>query len=213
MSINWCKSCNVPIIKKSSCSCGMTTVRLATDVRPVFPQERYLLFLLTHNDEYLSKSEWVAKGYRYILDGQPVKEPLTDFMKEADLGDVRRKLETASFDALERAFSNEMERFVKVNTDHIQQLTYAAQYSIKEATAEYERFLPVVSFSGGKDSTVVSDLVTSALSNPSILHLFGDTTLEFPLTHDYVKRFRRRHSKTLSLRRAPTMILCLCVKK
>ena len=196
MSIYWCKNCNIPIIGKNSCSCGRTTLRFATDVRPVFPQERYLLFLLTHNHEYLSKSVWVAKGYRYILNGQPVKESLTDLMKEANLGDVRRELEMVSFDALERAFSDEMERFVKANTDHIQQLAYAAEYSIKEAIARYERCLPVVSFSGGKDSTVVSDLVTSALSNPSILHLFGDTTLEFPLTHDYVKRFRRRHSKT-----------------
>ena len=42
-------------------------------------------------------------------------------------------------------------------------------------------------FSGGKDSTVTSDLVIRALSEPKILHIFGDTTLEFPETIKYVE--------------------------
>lgn len=49
----------------------------------------------------------------------------------------------------------------------------------------------VISFSGGKDSTVVADIVTRALSDPSIVHIFGDTTLEFPTTYEYVSRFRK----------------------
>ena len=53
-----------------------------------------------------------------------------------------------------------------------------------------------VSFSGGKDSTVTSHLVRTALSNPSIIHIFGDTTLEFPDTIEYVKRFRQENRKT-----------------
>lgn len=51
----------------------------------------------------------------------------------------------------------------------------------------------VLSFSGGKDSTVTADVVTKALSNPSLVHIFGNTTLEFPSTYDYVKRFRADH--------------------
>ena len=47
-----------------------------------------------------------------------------------------------------------------------------------------------VSFSGGKDSTVTSDLVIRALSEPKILHIFGDTTLEFPETIKYVERLK-----------------------
>ena len=51
----------------------------------------------------------------------------------------------------------------------------------------------MLSFSGGKDSTVTADVVTKALSNPSLVHIFGNTTLEFPSTYDYVKRFRAEH--------------------
>ena len=44
----------------------------------------------------------------------------------------------------------------------------------------------IVGFSGGKDSTVVSRIVRDALQNESVIHFFGDTTLEFPSTHVYV---------------------------
>ena len=53
-----------------------------------------------------------------------------------------------------------------------------------------------VSFSGGKDSTVTSDIVMRALSEPKILHIFGDTTLEFPETMRYVDRFKKEHPQT-----------------
>jgi len=35
------------------------------------------------------------------------------------------------------------------------------------------------------------------LSNPSIIHIFGDTTLEFPSTYEYVARFRKNNPKTI----------------
>lgn len=54
----------------------------------------------------------------------------------------------------------------------------------------------MVSFSGGKDSTVVSHLVRKALNNQSILHIFGDTTLELPLTYKYVERFKEENPMT-----------------
>ncbi len=57
-----------------------------------------------------------------------------------------------------------------------------------------------VSFSGGKDSTVVSDLVRKALGNPSIIHIFGNTTLEFPQTYEYIDRFKAANRKTPVLR-------------
>ena len=51
----------------------------------------------------------------------------------------------------------------------------------------------ITTFSGGKDSTVTADIVTKALGNPSLVHIFGNTTLEFPQTVEYVKRFKKDH--------------------
>lgn len=35
-----------------------------------------------------------------------------------------------------------------------------------------------------------------ALSEPKILHIFGDTTLEFPETMKYIERFKKEHPQT-----------------
>lgn len=52
-------------------------------------------------------------------------------------------------------------------------------------------------FFGGKDSTVVADLVINALGNPYLVHIFGDTTLEFPTTLEYAKRYREDNSRAI----------------
>ena len=67
---------------------------------------------------------------------------------------------------------------------------------IVKASEGYDQTSMFVSFSGGKDSTVTSHLVRTALSNPSIIHIFGDTTLELPDTIEYVKRFKQENRKT-----------------
>lgn len=53
-----------------------------------------------------------------------------------------------------------------------------------------------VSFSGGKDSTVTSDLVLRALGTQSVLHFYGDTTLEYPESAEYLARFKKDHPAT-----------------
>ena len=67
---------------------------------------------------------------------------------------------------------------------------------IRDKAAGYDLNEMFVSFSGGKDSTVTSDLVMKALSTPRILHIFGDTTLEFPETMKYMEEFKKEHPKT-----------------
>lgn len=47
-----------------------------------------------------------------------------------------------------------------------------------------------ISFSGGKDSTVLSSLVCSL--KPDILHLFSDTGCEYPETLSFVEEERQR---------------------
>ena len=54
-----------------------------------------------------------------------------------------------------------------------------------------------VSFSGGKDSTATADVVVRALGDPSLVHIFGNTTLEFPLTVEYAQRYRKDNPKSI----------------
>ena len=64
--------------------------------------------------------------------------------------------------------------------------------TVKRIVKEYEKFkkkLDIfhVAFSGGKDSTVLLDLVKKALPQGSFVVIFGDTGMEFPDTYKTVK--------------------------
>lgn len=61
---------------------------------------------------------------------------------------------------------------------------------IRNVKEGYDLDSMFISFSGGKDSTVTSDLVMNALSSPQIIHLYGDTTLEYPETAVYLEEFK-----------------------
>lgn len=89
-----------------------------------------------------------------------------------------------------------MEIFLQANRERYEALVEEADEYIRRVAADYNFMEMFVSFSGGKDSTVVSDLVMRALGNPKVLHIFGDTTLEFPFTYEYVKRFKQEHPQT-----------------
>lgn len=73
--IYWCENCKVPIIKKQgedlTCPCCNNTLTyLASDLRPVFPEERLLIELLIDKPlAFLEKSVWVFNN-RYFVDGK-----------------------------------------------------------------------------------------------------------------------------------------------
>lgn len=47
----------------------------------------------------------------------------------------------------------------------------------------------MISYSGDKDSTVTAYIVVKAMSNPGPVHIFGNTTLEFPSAVRYAERY------------------------
>lgn len=66
---------------------------------------------------------------------------------------------------------------VKANEAYIKGLVYEAEKYISDIYTKYSsgeyaenKYIPTVSFSGGKDSTVVSRLVRDALQDNSVIH-------------------------------------------
>jgi len=77
---------------------------------------------------------------------------------------------------------------LKANLPHIAAKKARAEHELRSVLAQHK--LPVsVSFSGGKDSLVVLDLVASITKD--FLAIFIDTGLEHPQTRDYVKNLAR----------------------
>lgn len=201
VEIYWCDTCKIPIIKRVSdsrknvCSCcGRQTKYMAKDIRPVFPEERLLMERLLGKEAhtYIESSVWASTGSRYYIDGK-VKNITHKMYENADIKqlseDVINYKESNSYDT----FNVYVERFITANRDRFNELVDEASEFVRQTASNFRDENLIISFSGGKDSTVTADIVTKALSNPSLVHIFGDTTLEFPTTYEYAKRFRKNH--------------------
>lgn len=192
----WCSNCQVPIIKKVNdptkniCTlCGGVTKYMSQDLRPVFPEER-LLFEIITNQVFKFKDESIwANGSRYYIKNKSSLLSTSKYMS-ANVEEIIEQLEEHKERNSYDRFNENIKKFIEANRERLDYLKAEAYKFIKETAEEYPNENIIVSFSGGKDSTAVAELVVNALGDPSLVHIFGDTTLEFPLTYDYVNRFR-----------------------
>lgn len=194
--VYWCPSCEVPIIESlicPRCNTRCKTVNQNGICNPVFLQEKKLLSAILSAD-LTSKNVWYLGSSQYLVDGERTKIPYVEFYK------AKKHLEIA--DALRADLNSKDEimhlgEFIEANTRYLNELVYEAEEYVIRLTESLStnnnlEYIPTVSFSGGKDSTVVSRIVRDALQEESIIHFFGDTTLEFPATHNYVERVFRK---------------------
>lgn len=195
--IYWCDNCKVPLFQSECECCSGKGTRITTDIRPVFPEERLLLEILLDKipGTYEKDSVWNCSGNKYLINGKRIKFSVKE-LKNKDVDDIRSKYEEASKNISYGYFEQYADKFVQANRSRYEFIVREAVDYIKNSTKDYTAKDMFVSFSGGKDSTVTSDIVMRALSEPKILHIFGDTTLEFPETMRYVDRFKKEHPQT-----------------
>ena len=195
--IYWCDNCKVPVFQIECECCSGKGTRITTDIRPVFPEERLLLEILLDKipGTYEKDSVWNCSGNKYLINGKRIKFSVKE-LKNKDVDDIRSKYEEASKNISYEYFEQYADKFVQANRSRYEFIVREAVDYIKNSTKDYTAKDMFVSFSGGKDSTVTSDIVMRALSEPKILHIFGDTTLEFPETMRYVDRFKKEHPQT-----------------
>lgn len=201
--VYWCKECKTPIIKsennidKNKCTlCGNETTYLTTDIRPVFPEERLLIEILIAKPlQFKDKTVW-ASNNRYYIDGISKSIPSTAF-RNSNVDEIVNMMNSYKIDNDYKFFDEYIDRFIKANKERLAYIISEASDFIRDTAKNYPEENIVLSFSGGKDSTVTADLAVKALSNPSLVHIYGDTTLEFPLTKDYVDRFKSENLKAI----------------
>ncbi len=200
VEVYWCEHCLIPLIHLSTASdkgicpvCGCKTRYLACDLRPVFPEERLLLAVFLEKDAsyFMDKSVWAANS-RYYIDGKSISISTKKFV-EADTNHISQKLNLFSDRINYEYFNESIDKFTKANQYRLAYLKDEAFSFVRKAAENFKEENIVISFSGGKDSTITADVVTKALSNPSLVHIFGNTTLEFPSTIAYANRFREAH--------------------
>lgn len=206
VEIYWCEKCKTPIVQNISqadrgiCpNCGKKTKYMSADLRPVFPEERLLLELLLGKKphEYIEKSVWSANS-RYYIDGESVAISSKIF-QTADTDYLIKEIEKYKNENNYEAFDKHISHFVLANKRRLDYLKDEAFKFVRKTASKFDEERIVLSFSGGKDSTVTADIVVKALSNPSLVHIFGNTTLEFPSTVSYAERYRENHPHAIFL--------------
>lgn len=198
--IYWCSHCQTPIIQKENqsdkgiCSlCGQPTKYMAKDLRPVFPEERLLIEILLNKKphQHVEDSVWAADS-RYYINGKAISLS-SKLFQDADADSISQLLNTHKPNNSYVFFDKHIETFIKANSARLHYIKDEANDFIHRAAEGFDEEHIVLSFSGGKDSTATADVVIKSLGNPSLVHIFGNTTLEFPLTYEYADRYREDH--------------------
>jgi len=202
--IAWCERCKVPLLHENCKICGEQGRRVASDIRPVFPQEQRLLEVLLDRPEgyFKGKSVWDTNSNRLLVDGKALTLNKGEMMKK-DVTEIRKLLDDVlTTEADENANDYWLDTFARANRERLTDLDYSAFEIIRDARKRaYQEDglgqpLHVVSFSGGKDSTVVFDLVRRQYANgEDLLCVFGNTTLEIQETMEYLERFKAANTK------------------
>ena len=209
--IYWEKNLRIPLIlneeRDTKRIVSEKLKEIGTDLRPVFLQEKHLIKeLFGWDDDIYLKSIWCTKNGKYYVDGELKNVGYKEYAsKIKDFDKFREKI--LSYIPSKEELENEniiFQNFIKYNREHLYYLLESEDIDeegnkvgaypfIEEVIEKYKNRIPMVSFSGGKDSTVVSHLVRKALNKQEILHIFGDTTLELPLTYEYVSEFQEKY--------------------
>lgn len=195
--IYWCKNCGAPSYSDICLQCNRNCDYIGTDLRPVFPEERLLLeVILGQPFKFAEQAVWNVGGSCYIVDGKKLHLKYSQIIKNANVEAIINDLHQNAM--LNQRYidnymeSNTIQNFIKINAGHLNSISHEAINYIRKCAENRTEENMFVSFSGGKDSTVVSDLVINAL-NKNIIHIYGDTTLEYPASEIYIKRFKDNH--------------------
>ena len=202
-SIYWCQNCGIPVIKNKICPiCKSEGEIISTNgiCNPVFLQEKKLLSRISGED-IDNSNVWYLGSSQYLVDGVRKRISYGEFYKSKKHLNIAKDIldEVIHDDAIVN-----LDKYIEANQRYINELIFEAENyvtnlvnELKEESNKKNSYIPTVSFSGGKDSTVVSRIVRDALQDESVIHFFGDTTLEFPSTHVYVDgAFRKENPFT-----------------
>ena len=197
-NVYWCQHCGIPVIEKELCPLCSNKLNLISSngiCNPVYKQEKKLISCIIEEDVDNANIWYLGSSY-YLINGIRRRVPYIEFYK------TKKHLYCA--DKLRQKIINDdepinYELYIKANSTYLNELIYEAEEYISNlvyslSNSFEKNYVPTVSFSGGKDSTVVSKIVREALQNESIIHYFGDTTLEFPSTHNYVESLFRKEN-------------------
>ena len=181
--VYWCRNCGVPLLQPKCGNCGEMGIKTVSELRPVFEEEKRLIKQFT-GEVLPEQTTLLWMNHRTLwFDGQRYLRFTGNDKLQIQ---VRYPVGTEPH---KNGLDKTAEVIAAANSVTLRELEYDASTFINEAISQFSQCLPVVSFSGGKDSVVVSHLVRKALNTEAVTHVFGDTNNEFPDTYEFIERF------------------------
>ena len=199
--VYYCDNCQTPLYDENCPICGSKGRSIGTDIRPVFPEERLLIEIILDKPlEFAGKSIWCTSGSNYYIDGKKIRLSLKEIASTMNADSIREEINKYSRENQKYIDSfyeeKHIKNFINANKVRLNNIVTEAHDFIKNVKSDYDYDSMFVSFSGGKDSSVTSDLVINALGVPNVIHIYGDTTLEYPETSVYLKEFKNHYPST-----------------
>ena len=126
-TIFWCENCNVPMFDECCSECGEKGLYIATDIRPVFPEEKILLAILLKKEnalEFENCSVWNT-GNTYFINGEKVKVSIKTFnqLPLEEIKQIKQKYDEYVEKIDYRNFDEIIDVFIKVNNRRYAEIT------------------------------------------------------------------------------------------
>ncbi len=195
----------MPTTEKICISCNRPTEQLLRNakLRPVFREEIELMseligkaLMRCPRDGILWRSghDYYVLGKKvFRLCGGSISQPPALRIVDAQLWEILQRSPSRLPAALRRPCEAQLERLRAANMRRLVSLEEEAVTFLRTTRAAFPDLPLVVSWSGGKDSTVASLLAQRAFPEERIVHVFADTTIELPSTYAYLTEFRRAY--------------------
>lgn len=203
----WCTKCQVPLLSPKCDICGFVAAKpFAKDLTPVFAEEMTLLrdtigftgLPKKSRDFYLWNS-----GLNYYCCGQKIATLHYDSNADPTI-QVYTGIPKAE-SRPPRGLTETLKRITKANRTHIDRIVQETENFLRSTINKYPKYIPVVPFSGGKDSLVVSILTRRVIPATELLHVFSDTGIESSDTIAFVEHFQKVNPQIPLVRVVPNV--------
>ena len=188
-NINWDKESNSIILLKSG------EGDAPSDIRPVYYEELNLLGFNKYWKYPKSKKPLLwASGRDYYYRGEKVaKVSGGGYYSKPIFKEIENNLELKPVN---------IKHLISKNEEFMEEVVNAALNTIKYSKFK-EQDISVASFSGGKDSTVVLDLVHRIIPPDEFVVIFNDTDMELTTTYEYIEYIEKRYDNVKIIKTTP----------
>ncbi|MBR4986465.1 MAG: phosphoadenosine phosphosulfate reductase family protein, partial [Proteobacteria bacterium] len=163
---------------------------LSKEPRPVYARELDILGFNKHfkYDPQMDVPYMWAEANNYWYRGRQIAKTVGGSLYTAP------KLELLDADGIETLAPVDIQAMVEENAEIFKALVQATIKKIYDTYKRYRNKVEIffVSYSGGKDSEVMLDLVQRTLPHSDFIVLFSDTGMEFPDTYIAVKHIQNK---------------------